>query len=136
MTDKGCCKSIFSYAEVDLSALFSRHLAKNLLLISSSFFVSAQCFAQSTPAEFAEMSLEDLFSISTEESAEKQSPLSWTLQYRHAEFDGYLQGDSSLTLDEVLFVPGTEDRTDSNFPVVPTVITQEVTFIGSELRMV
>lgn len=113
-----------------MSGLIIQNMAKRLVFVFCSAAFSSWCFAQSTPSEFAEMSLQDLFSISTEDTHIDQSPWSWSVQYRFAEFDGYLQGDDSLTLDEVLFVPGTEARSDSNFPVVPTVITQEVTLLA------
>ena len=82
--------------------------------------------AQSTPAEFAEMSLQELFDLSINEQDNKYAAPKWHIsyQYKQAEFDGYLDGDESLSLEQVLWSGPQETRTDKNFPVVPTVIKQ------------
>lgn len=89
-------------------------------------FVCSPLYAQSTPSEFAELSLRELMhhSIDDENSAATKK-WSFSYSYRYGEFEGYLDGDSSRSFSEVLFVPG-ETRTDDNFPVLPTEITQEV----------
>ncbi len=83
--------------------------------------------AQSTPTEFAELSLEDLLNVNIQDS-EYGDPnfKQWSVayQFKVAEFEGYLDGDTKLSRDEVLFSPGLEERTNNNFPVVPTVIDQ------------
>ena len=89
------------------------------------FVFSANCFAQSTPSEMAEMSLQELF---FEDIYEEGVTSPWTLasQFKSVEFKGYLDGTKSLSNDEVLWsgpMSG-EPRTGKNFPVVPTVITQ------------
>lgn len=104
------------------------------ILSFCTLFSCSNVLAQTTPSEFAELSLQELFSISTEEQSEAESGWSWTLQYRYVEYDGYLSGTDRLTIDEVLFVPGTEQRTASNFPVVPTTITQELKLLGLEYQ--
>lgn len=91
---------------------------------ATSLLATQSIFAQSTPAEFAEMSLQELFDLDIE--SEQQTSPKWNLsyQYKFAEFDGYLDGDKSLSLDEVLWSGPEETRTNKNFPVVPTVIRQ------------
>lgn len=102
------------------------------LLLSAT--VSSVVFAQSTPSEFAEMSLQDLFSASTEDSSDIEDKWSWSLRYQQAEFEGYLDGSNDLSFDDVLFTPGEEPRTDKNFPVVPTVIMQRATILGIQYQ--
>lgn len=96
--------------------------------------VPSAAFAQSTPSEFAEMSLQELFSASTEDSSGTKNNWSWSLRYQQAEFEGYLDGSQDLSFDEVLFTPGQEARTDKNFPVVPTVIVQRATILGIQYQ--
>ncbi|MBO1255370.1 hypothetical protein J3L16_06695 [Alteromonas sp. 5E99-2] len=86
-------------------------------------------YAQSTPTEFAELSLEDLLNINIQDSEYGEADfkqLSVTYQFKVAEFEGYLDGDTKLSRDDVLFSPGLEERTNNNFPVVPTIIDQYV----------
>ena len=90
----------------------------------SILFISGKGLAQSTPAEFAELSLQELFEPSIENDPEQASGWRFNYQFKTVEFDGYLQDDSSLTLDEVLWEGPSETRTTSNFPVVPTIIKQ------------
>ncbi|BDX08669.1 hypothetical protein MACH26_41900 [Planctobacterium marinum] len=80
------------------------------------------------------MSLQELFSASTEDAEPNSQNWTWSLRYQQAEFDGYLKGADKLSLDEVLFTPGAEPRTDSNFPVVPTVITQRASILGIQYQ--
>lgn len=89
--------------------------------------------AQSTPSEFAELSLRELFELDIEKSsAQDVQSNHWILSYAFttAEYDGYLDGDSSLRIDEVLWSGPQEQRTDKNFPIVPTVIRQQVHQLG------
>lgn len=86
-------------------------------------------WAQSTPAELAEMSLQELFELDVtvqETALESSSPWSLSYQFNSIEFDGYRDGNNSLDLDQVLWSGPSEQRTASNFPVVPTVIKQHV----------
>ncbi len=80
-----------------------------------------QSIAQSTPTEFAEMSLHELFSLSMYEAGQKNPMSAWSLsyQYKTAKFEGYLDGTQSLGFNEVLGPP-----TNKTFPVLPTTITQ------------
>lgn len=103
--------------------------ARHALLVCFSL-LPALVFAQTTPAEFAEMSLQELLTLSTEETPQTHKRWSWSLRYQQAQFEGYLDGSETLSLDEVLFVPGGEVRSAKNFPVVPTVIKQRATIFG------
>ncbi len=81
----------------------------------------------STPAEMAGLSLQELFAVSTDDSTKKLSKknkFKVDLSYKQVLFDGYLKGIDKISNDEILF-DGSEQRTDENFPVVPTVIKQE-----------
>jgi len=92
------------------------------------FVFASQCLAQSTPSEFAEMSLQQLFDQSIYESDDgKDSHSPWTLtyQFKSVEFEGYLDGTNKLSFDDVLWSPSSEVRTATNFPVVPTTIRQK-----------
>jgi len=94
----------------------------------SAFFISLlACFSSfaNTPSEMADLSLQELFALSTDEMDSKTYQ-TWqaNLLYKHSTQDGYLNGSSRVSNDEVLF-DGSEARTDDNYPVLPTVIKQE-----------
>ncbi|MFT2092426.1 hypothetical protein [Paraglaciecola sp. 2405UD69-4] len=93
--------------------------------------VSVKGYSQSTPTEFAEMSLQALLNVSIEDDKEQAEQQKWSfaVQLKAAEFEGYRQGSRDLSFDQVLYTPGEEERTDSNFPVVPTVINQYVKLV-------
>lgn len=108
-------------------------LSGQLSAVLFSFSIlSCYSSAQTTPSEFAEMSLQELFMTSIDEDSQQAStsPWFWSLQYKTVEYDGYLDGTTDLSLDDVLFTPGQETRTALNFPVVPTVIDQQATILG------
>lgn len=100
------------------------------LLISSSIHGS-------TPSEMADMSLQELLNIQVEEritpttgsQTYQAGPWRAGIAYSRMELDGYLDGSDEVSNSAVLFsgVPGT--RTDKNFPVLPTVITQEAVIL-------
>ncbi|MFT5483618.1 MAG: hypothetical protein ACI9GW_002276, partial [Halieaceae bacterium] len=52
----------------------------------------------------------------------------WHFRYGYisSSYSDYLDGTKKLSLDDVLFAPGEDVRTQQNFPVVPHEITQEV----------
>ena len=90
---------------------------------------SSCSFSQSTPSEFAEMSLADLFEQTIDEvgsSNQDRSPWSFAFQAQTVEFQDYLDGDDRVSEDEVLWSgpKSGEPRTDKNFPVVPGKIIQ------------
>ena len=106
-----------------------------LLVSATSLYVmtSSFCSAQSTPSEFAKLSLDQLFELSIDESHVEQrrlSPWSFAYNFKTVEFDGYLDGDSSLRRDEVWWQGLQEVRTSKNFPIVPTVISQQARVIS------
>lgn len=81
----------------------------------------------STPSEMVDFSLQDLLNLSVEDTKEEElSDTPWQLSttYKRLLFDGYKSGTSNIRINDVLFSPG-EVRTNDNFPVVPTEITQE-----------
>ncbi|MBL4629811.1 MAG: hypothetical protein JKY14_01135 [Paraglaciecola sp.] len=89
--------------------------------------------AQTTPSELAEMSLQQLFEQNIDEqSTVSQNASNWSfaLQYKVAKFDGYLDGHEKLSFDDVLWEGPSEQRTNKNFPVLPTVISQRATLFS------
>lgn len=100
---------------------------KSLTTILVCIGLSANVTYSSTPSEMASLSLDDLLSLSVDDSTEQTkltSPWAFSLNYRQMRLDGYKRNTNDLSFDEVLFTPG-ETRTNENFPVVPTEITQE-----------
>lgn len=101
---------------------------------SLSFFIAASGFtqlsyAQSTPSEFAELSLNELFDmniVDDSENSEASSPWTFAYNFKFAEFRGYLDGDAKRADSEVLWQGAGTQRTDSNFPILPTIIDQQV----------
>lgn len=94
------------------------------------WIVSSLALAQSTPSEFGEMSLSELFHQSIDDSsgdAPKKSPWTFALQYKFVEFDGYIDGSDEHSHQDVLWSGPSELRTEDNFPIVPTVICQKAT---------
>jgi len=89
------------------------------------FFATSYCLAQSTPSEFAQMSLQELFNQSiydTEKQRIQTSPWTLNYQYKTAKFEGYLDGSKSLSFNDVKGPPS--NGSGKTFPVVPTTITQ------------
>lgn len=89
--------------------------------------LSSPIWAQSTPTEFADLSLRELYELDVSESS-RPADSGWlfTYQYKIAEYEDYLDDDSSVSLQDVLWEGPQEPRTDANFPVVPTEIQQQV----------
>lgn len=91
--------------------------------------LSAQ--AHTTASELAELSLQELMDVPLDEetngSTENSNPARWQLALTatYRELSGYQSGTNKLSNEEVLFRRG-EQRTDQNYPVLPTEITQEV----------
>ena len=104
--------------------------------IGLSFF-SSGLHAQSTPTEFAEMSLQELIKIDVdaEEKQEAQRRLVLSYQFKMVEFEGYLDGDSALSNDDVLWAGAGETRNEKNFPVLPTVIDQQAHIFSAGYRV-
>ncbi len=92
----------------------------------------------STPAEMAELSLQELLNMqiekapSGESESSKQGPdSSWSasLSYHQTQFEGYQEGTQRLSDSEVLFAGAPDTRSDRNFPVLPTTIRQEAILV-------
>ncbi|GLR72645.1 transporter [Agaribacter marinus] len=112
---------------MQVTLIFTRVSSIILILVLLAFSVPL-AFAQSTPTEFAEMSLEELFELKIEnETNDDFLESHWHFNYKYmaAQFDGYLAGDSDLSLDQVFWSGPSEERTSTNFPLVPTVIKQQ-----------
>lgn len=109
---------------------------KNLNLLLILIIFSTNSFAQSTPSEMAEMSLQELF---FEDIYEDGGTSPWILasQLKVVKFKGYLDGTQSISNDEVLWdgPMGVEPRTAKNFPVVPTVITQKAAIFALSYKL-
>lgn len=104
------------------------HLITCTLLMLSLPMFSALVNAQSTPTEFAELSLQDLFEQHVDEAdAEQHQDSAWLFSYNYhtVTYEGYRDGTNNLSNSEVLFDPSGQ-RTSDNFPILPTVITQQV----------
>lgn len=102
-------------------------------------FGVSQAVAQSTPSEFAELTLHQLQRQTIHEGKGSDgsvlaSPWALIYEYRLSEFEGYLDGDRALSFQDVLWNGPGEQRTDKNFPVVPTVIRQSAHIMGLEYK--
>lgn len=83
--------------------------------------------AQSPPTDLTELNLEEILSLHIRRAGEQTQSSPWSIGYRlvWARFDGNRDGTDDVSLEEIIFRPGTEDRTRDNFPVVPLVINQQ-----------
>ena len=86
-------------------------------------------WAQTVPTDLLDLSIEELFDANVVSEADRaETENRWHLSYTYAisEYDEYYLGTHSISYDEVLLTPGVDTRTENNYPVVPTEITQEV----------
>ncbi len=108
----------------------NHHFLIALIAFVMSFGASAAL--ANTPAEMAGFSLEQLLAMPAESDADDEDAKggAWRigLLYKKLKLDGYQDGTDEVDNEDVLFSGGT--RTDKNFPVVPTVIEQEVWLIN------
>lgn len=97
-----------------------------VVLSSSILFASLPLLTfANTPSEMADLSLQELFALSTDDmDTRTYEPWKFNFLYKHSKLDGYLKGSNKISNDEVYF-DGDEPRTDENYPILPTVITQE-----------
>jgi hypothetical protein len=97
------------------------------LVLTTSFLLSTCPFlvVANTPSEMADLSLQELFALSTDDMDMRTYEL-WNFNfiYKRSKLSGYLDGDDKISNDEVYF-DGNEPRTDDNYPILPTTITQE-----------
>jgi len=115
---------------------------KNYLLAYLFLAMGLSAFGQTPPVDLANMSLGDLLNAKiirsyADHAAFKTggqgAPLGYldssrfhfSTSYVKVRFDGYMDGTDDLSINEVLWSGVPADRTDENFPVVPTKITQE-----------
>jgi hypothetical protein len=85
--------------------------------------------SQTVPADLVDLSIEDLFSANVVSSdAREETAKRWHFAYGYgrSEFDEYYSGTDKLSYDDVLWGGPGDQRTSTNYPVVPTEITQEV----------
>ena len=84
--------------------------------------------AQTVPADLLDMSLEQLVDAQVGAIDRGDTASRWTLRYSTtvSDYKDYFVGNSKTSYEEVLWRPGTEPRTASNYPVVPTEIIQRV----------
>lgn len=85
--------------------------------------------AQTVPTDLLDLSIEELFEANVVTEAERaEVARRWHLSYTYAlsDYHDYYLGTQRISYDEVLFQPEQESRTDSNYPVVPTEIKQEI----------
>jgi hypothetical protein len=84
--------------------------------------------ARSTPSDFAEMSLEQLFSLTIDEQTSDAKTNRWRLSYQFNQqaLGGYRDGTRELADTEVLWLGPGNPRTNENFPVLLTNIKQQV----------
>ena len=92
--------------------------------------ISTQVSAQSVPADLLELSIEELFFVEVGETSNSDAAhgrrWSITYSYQKSQYSDYLDGTKKLKIEDVLWSPEQEPRTDKNFPVVPTHIEQDV----------
>lgn len=98
------------------------------LLVSMAMF-EAPAQAQSPPTDLTELNIEEILALHIigRSGEETEDPRRWSIGYRYVyvQFDGNRDGTDDLSVEDVIFRPGTEDRTVDNFPVVPLKICQK-----------
>ena len=100
-----------------------------LLAMLGALWVHGSVQAQTVPTDLLDLSIEELFDANVVSEADRaETARRWHVSYTYAvsEYDEYYLGTHSLSYDEVLFTPGADARTENNYPVVPTEISQEV----------
>lgn len=96
-----------------------------VVLLGVALSQAATVCAQGTPAEFAELSLQDLLHIPLYETGASADRWTFSYQYSRLTLDGYQDGDSKISNSSLLWRLG-QVRAQDNFPVLPTKITQQV----------
>ena len=85
--------------------------------------------AQRTPAELADLSLQELSSLKLDkELGENNSRWSFHYKFRYLEFNGYREGTENLSDSEVLFNSNIADRTLS-IRIEPMLVSDSLKFI-------
>jgi hypothetical protein len=105
--------------------------------LAANIAAAGTAWGQSTPAELADLALEDLLNFEVVDVAkESDVKKAWEFAYTYRKLDvgGYKSGTTSLTFQDVLFSPG-EIRTGQNYPVVPTYICQHVHAVSASYAL-
>ena len=105
-----------------------RHAGRTTLWIAL-LGAGQTAWAQTVPTDLLDLSIEALFEANVVTEAERaQVARRWHASYTYAvsDYHDYYLGTQRINYDEVLFQPGQEARTGSNYPIVPTEIKQEV----------
>lgn len=110
-------------------------LWRGLSLTLAALTLPVQAFAQSTPTELADLSLEDLLDVEVI-AKDVATNDRWEISaaFRKLDIGGYKTGTTDLTFGEVLFSPG-ETRTSQNYPVVPTFICQSAFTVSARYKL-
>jgi len=107
------------------SQLKTRLQTKHTLIATLLMAMPLMSWGQSTPAEFAELSLQDLFNAPAQQAAYATGSWQFGYHFDEASFEGYRHGTQDLGNETVLWRTS-EVRTERNYPIVPTQITQRV----------
>ncbi len=91
------------------------------------YFLTPELYAHESPAELANLSNDELSKIKLSGHGHDVTESRWSISYRYRRsvFEGYRDGTKDIPLSQVLFDGNPANRTSSNFPIVPTKITQE-----------
>ena len=103
--------------------------AAGQLAVISACWIHGSVQAQTVPTDLLDLSIEELFDANVVTEADRaETARRWHVSYTYAvsDYDEYYLGTHSLSYDEVLFTPGAEARTENNYPVMPTEISQEI----------
>lgn len=90
-------------------------------------FASFGCVGQSTPNDFAQLSLQALMNVPVGDAEDEHEAVDWHLSYsfKTIRFDDYYSGTDRIDLEKVFWRPGPgQPRTMQNYPVVPIDIKQ------------
>ena len=125
-----------------IASVLGHYIALALIVLHSDLVVHDSC-AQSAPIDLADLSISELLNLDIERQSyssydldgDTESRLQVGYQYIRKVFEGYRDGTSRLSNEDVLFRPGTEAPSNENFPVLPTKIVQEVHSIDVTFRI-
>ena len=100
---------------------------RNSILFLILFFFASESYAHETPADLANLSINELSRIKLSGQEKKVLDSRWNISYRFRRtvFEGYRDGTTNVPRSQVLFDGNPANRTSRNFPIVPTKITQE-----------
>ena len=107
-----------------------KKMRSKLFMIVASTYIAMPSYGQAVPADLLDLSIEELFAVNVDATAvggiERSSIWSLSYNFQKSSFKNYYDGDSKVSVQDVLWRPGEEPRTAKNYPVVPTQIYQEV----------